>query len=69
MIEMKKEKKNVIIQDPWSLRDVTKIIKRLQYQKEKKNIYLNFQLQHNLLFYALSKFTSEDKQKYLDKFL
>ena len=60
--------KNKIFQEPWSLRDVTKLIKRLQYQKEKKNTFPNFQIQHNLLFYALSRYTSNDKNKYLDKF-
>ena len=63
MIEINKEK---IFQEPWSLRDVSKIIKRLQYQKKQKNIFQNFQLQHNLLFYALSRYT--DKNKYLDDF-
>ena len=65
MIEINKEK---IFQEPWSLRDVTKLIKRLQYQKEKKNTFPNFQIQHNLLFYALSRYTLDDKYKYLDKF-
>ena len=65
MIEINKEK---IFQDNWSLRDVTKLIKRLQYQKDKKNTFQNFQLQHNLLFYALSRYTLTDKKKYLDKF-
>ncbi len=63
MIEINKEK---IFQEPWSLRDVSKIIKRLQYQKNNINIFQNFQLQHNLLFYALSRYT--DKNKYLDHF-
>ena len=66
MIQIKNEKK--LFQEPWSLRDVTKLIKRLQYQKEKKNEYLNFQLQHNILFYALSKYNFNDKNKNLDNF-
>ena len=55
-----------IFQESWSLRDVSKIIGRLQYQKKQSNSYENFGLQHNLLFYALSRY--EDKKKYLDKF-
>lgn len=34
MIQFKKEKQH--FKEPWSLRDVTKLIKRLKYQKEKK---------------------------------
>ena len=64
MIEINEKK---IFQDFWSLRDVSKIIKRLQYQKDKNNIFLNFKLQHNLLFYALSKFSLQDKKKYFNE--
>ena len=39
MIQINKEK---IFQEPWSLRDVTKLIKRLQYQKEKKKYISKF---------------------------
>ena len=54
-------------EQPWSLRDVTKLIKRLQYQKGKLNTFLNFQLEHNILFYALSRYTNVDKNKYIDE--
>ena len=54
-------------EQPWSLRDVTKLIKRLQYQKGKINTFLNFQLQHNILFYALSRYTNIDKNKYIEE--
>ena len=66
MIQINKE--NIFKEQPWSLRDVTKLIKRLQYQKGKENNFLNFELQHNILFYALSRYTINDKNKYLDKF-
>jgi len=36
--------------------------------KKKKNEYLNFQLQYNILFYTLSKYNFNDKSKNLDKF-
>ena len=66
MIKINKEEE--FKEQPWSLRDVTKLIKRLQYQKGKKNTFLNFQLQHNILFYALSRYSIDGKKKYLDKF-
>ena len=56
MIEINKSK---IFPDPWSLRDVSKLIKRLQYQKLAENIFSSFKLQHNLLFYALSRYTKK----------
>jgi len=62
--------KNKIFPEPWSLRDVTKLIKRLQYQKKKINIFSSFKLEHNLLFYALSKYTKKkiNYKKYIDGF-
>lgn len=65
MINM--EKTETFKEQPWSLRDVTRLIKRLQYQKGKSNTFLNFQLQHNILFYALSRYTNSDKNKYINE--
>ena len=45
-----------IFQESWSLRDISKIIGRFQYQKKHSNSYENFGLQHNLLFYSLSRY-------------
>ena len=57
-----------IFHEKWSLRDVSKLIGRLQYQKKNGNIYEGFELQHNILFFALSRYNIEEKKKYLDKF-
>ena len=48
MIKINKD--DTFIEQPWSLRDVTKLIKRLQYQKGKKNTFLNFKLQRVFFF-------------------
>jgi hypothetical protein len=47
MIEINENK---IFPEPWSLRDVSKLIKRLQFQKKSNSIFSSFKFEHNLLF-------------------
>ena len=64
MLEINKEE---LFPIPWSLNDIFALIKILQYQKQKEHIFSNFKLEHNLLFYALSKYSISDKNKYFNK--
>jgi hypothetical protein len=64
MLEINKEE---LFPIPWSLNDIFALIKILQYQKQKEYIFSNFKLEHNLLFYALSKYSINDKNKYFNK--
>ena len=64
MLEINKEK---LFPTPWASNDIFSLIKILQYQKKKEYIFSNFKLEHNILFYALSKYSISDKNKYFNK--
>ena len=62
MLKFNQLNKNYI--QPLSFRDIKKILKRIYYQRNKirKDIFIGFEVYHNILFYILSKLNKQNIQ-------
>ncbi|KAK8854131.1 hypothetical protein M9Y10_016685 [Tritrichomonas musculus] len=67
MIRLNQEKQKIIHQ--WSLRDVTKIFKRIHHQDEQCEYYQNITFYHNVLFYTLASVGKNELKEIFDTVL